>query len=853
MLPDPWLDEDTVAAGLRQSTFPDRAQLLDLILSAVPSASTSGIVVVGERGSGKSHLLLSVKEGLPKSVDVRTFTGKPERRALNFGALGAISAAEADEAVAPGLHVLRALTTTLGPADYLYKPPRGRRRSKRHVQPARPQLVLLVDDIHYIDPASLAVLLQLIPGFGATLVATAESRHPLPPDLYQLWEDGFLEQYFLPPFTFSEAHALCESVLGGHVQRRASSLLAAMSGFNVGLLCLAVNDARRSGFLARIDGYWTIDVRARCDWPGVVGHVRAENISRPPEERQALELIALSEPVALEVVEHHFGRKAVEHLLANHDIRVLPGQPPLLRTSSWLRGEGTRLSVPRTRSLALRLGVEEPGLTTETAPTMLRWITWTLDCGLTLSDELLLAAAPAADRPSTAELALRAASAVTGADHHDEARLVRARALIAEGHIREAGPELRQLATAGGPPEVKVDAAYRLLALGLLGAAPWGTGAEPVDTDLAALDPAAFDPDHAGPDPAALDPAALILANLHAAERLLLSGAAPEALQRSSAAMEAINTNPSLDMFLPGALLRHVMSLRYNLAWELVDPLLGTPADYTMPAHLSVCLDVARGYVQLSQGLPRAARATLEPVLAELHDAGLPQVLALAAALLAYSEALCGNTRQAMARVRQSTAVQEAAQGSASESADHPAGKDPTGLVPRPGLSPQPGLLTQLSAVYAAAAQDQAAGTSRHLMALADHLHSQGSTLMEAEALSLLALNAASAAVDDPAIQRRLGVLAAAVHGPGGAALGTFAAALMDNDPKALEAAGRSLSADRQFAHAALCYSRAAAGYEARTRAAASRRASVLLERLRSAFDSGIVPPLGWVPGRAGG
>ena len=352
MLPDPWLDEDTVTAGLRPSTLPDRAQLLDLILSAVPSASTSGIVVVGERGSGKSHLLLSVKEGLPETVDVRTFTGKPERRALHFGALGAVSAAEADEAVAPGLHVLRALTNTLGPADYLYTPPRGRRRSKRHVQPARPQLVLLVDDIHYMDPASLAVLLQLIPGFGATLVATAESRHPLPPDLYQLWEDGFLEQYFLPPFTFSEAHALCESVLGGNVQRRASSLLAAMSGFNVGLLCLAVNDARRSGFLVRIDGYWTIDVRAHCDWPGVVEHVRAENISRPPEERQALELIALSEPVALEVVERHFGRKAMEHLLANHDIRVMPGRPPLLRTSSWLRGEGTRL---------VRTAFPEPG------------------------------------------------------------------------------------------------------------------------------------------------------------------------------------------------------------------------------------------------------------------------------------------------------------------------------------------------------------------------------------------------------------------------------------------------------------------------------------------------------------
>ena len=842
MLPDPWLDEDTVTAGLRPSTLPDRAQLLDLILSAVPSASTSGIVVVGERGSGKSHLLLSLKEGLPKTVDVRTFTGKPELRALHFGALGAVSTGEVEEAVAPGLHVLRALTNTLGPADYLYTPPLGRRRNKRHGQPARPQLVLLVDDIHYIDPASLAVLLQLIPGFGATLVATAESRYPLPQDLYQLWEDGFLEQYFLPPFSFKEAHALCETVLGGHVQRRASSLLAAMSGFNVGLLCLAVNDARRAGFLVQVDGFWTIDVRAHCDWPSVVEHVRAENVARPPEERQALELIALAEPVALEVVERHFGQKAMEHLLTNHDIRLLPGRPLLVRTSSWLRGEGTRLSVPRSRSMVLRLGLEEPVLTTETAPAMLRWMTWTLDCGLSLSDELLLAAAPAADRPSTAELARRAASAVTGEDHADEARLLSARALIAEGQLVEAAPELRRLAAAGGSLGVKVDAAHRLMALGLLGAAP---GAVLLDAEPAELQ-------HVGQALAVqgseepTDPSALIMWKVREAERLLLSGAAPEALQSSSLAMETISADPAMEMFLPGALLRHVVSLRYNLAWGLVDPLLDSPADYAMPMHLSACLDVARGYVQLSQGLPRAARATLEPVVAELHDAGLPPVLALAAALLAYCEALCGNPRQAMAKVGQGMAAQEAAQEASQEASQEPAREA------APNTARPDGLLLQLSAVYIAAAQDQASGTSIHLLALAEKLRSQGSTLMEAEVLSLLTLNAGSAAVDDPGILPRLSALAATLHGPGGAALRTFAAALTDNDPKALESAGRSLSADRQFAHAALCYSRAASGYEARTRAAASRRASVLVERLRTAFDSGMVPPLGWVPGRAG-
>ncbi|MCP1413098.1 ATP-binding protein [Paenarthrobacter sp. A20] len=820
MLPDPWLDEDTVTVGLRPSAFPDRTRLLDIILSAVPSSSTSGIVVVGDRGSGKSHLLLSVKAGLPDSMDVRSFAGKPELKTTSYGALGAAPAEEGDGAALPGLHVLRALTSTLGAAGYLYTPTLGRRRNKRQSQPERPPLVLLVDDIHYVDPASLAVLLQLIPGFGATLVATADSRRPLPPDLYQLWEDGFLEQYFLPPFTFSEAHVVCEAVLGGRVQRRASSLLAAMSGFNVGLLGLAINDARHAGLLMRKDGFWTIDVRVHCHWPAVVAQVHAENAARPPEERHALELIALAEPVALDVVERHFGRKAVEDLLDNHHIRLLPGRPPLVRTSSWLRGEGTRLSVPRPRSLALRLGVEEPQLTRESAPTMLRWMNWTLDCGLTLSDELLLAAAPAADRPSTAELALRAAAAVTEPGRQDEARLLRARALVAEGHIGEAAPELRELAAKAGSATVKTDAANRLVALELLGA---------VSDEPATGAPEQVTTRDTGLEQVPQGVSGLVLENVREAERLLQSGAAPEALERSTAAMAAVEADVGLEMFRPGVLLRHVVCLRNNLAWGQVDSLLECPSAFVLPKYLAVCLEVARGYAELSQGLPRAARGTLEPVLAELSDAGLPPVLALAAAMLAYSEALCGNPDLAMERVKQSLAALSRVS------------RGPADLLP------------ELSTVYLAAAQDQVSGKPSHLMALAGQLHAQGSTLMEAEAVSLLTLNASSAAVDDLVIQRRLAGLAADIHGAGGAALGTYASALLDNDPKTLESAGRSLSADRQFAHAAICYSRAASGYEARTRSAASRRAAVLVERLRGAFDSEAVPPLGWVPGRAGG
>ncbi|WP_284974426.1 ATP-binding protein [Arthrobacter sp. efr-133-TYG-104] len=802
MLPDPWLDEETAPSGLKPSAFPDRTQLLHLIVSAVPSPSTHGVVVVGDRGSGKSGLLRAVKAALPANLDVRSFAGTPELAATPYGILNALSGAYEDQGTPPGLNVLRAFTRTLGPAQHLFAPGNARRRSRGGPPSGRPPLVLLVDDIHHVDQASLAVLLQLIPGFSATLVATADSGRPLPQDLYQLWEDGFLEQYALPPLTFQEARQVCSSTLGGNVQQRASALLCALSGFNVGFLQLAIEDALEAGLLVLRHGFWAIDAGAHCDWPRVVRRVDRENAERPDTERQALELVALAEPLPLETVERSYGQVVVERLLASHHLRLLAGRPPLVRTASWLFGEGTRRSVPPSRSIALRLAADVPSLTLGSAPTMLRWLTWTLACGLPLPEELLLAAAPAADRPSTAALALRAAAAVGGAAHRDEARLVRARALVAEGRLLEATPELRQLAASGIPAEVRANAADRLSALGLLGA-PEG---EPQGVS---------------------EKAERLITDVRESERLVLAGNLRAGLASSSAAMDSMGADPQLEVFRPGLILRHMVALKYNLAWGETDSLLECPAGYARPLHVALCHDVARGYAQLSQGLLQAARRTLEPVVAELSDAGLPVVCSLATGMLSYVEAVTGETERATARIKESGTAMAGGTGQ---------------------------LLPQLAGLFTAAGQDAADPSSGNLLHLAERFRDEGQPTLEAEALSLFVLNKANAgtAIDAPVIGR-LAEVTGCLDGAWASSLETFASALKTDNPRLLEQAGKSLTSDRQFAHAAMCYSRAVSGYDVSRRWAAGRRAAGLLHRLPGALGSEVVPSLGGVPETTGG
>ncbi|WP_284977711.1 ATP-binding protein [Arthrobacter sp. fls2-241-R2A-200] len=803
MLPDPWLDEETAESGLKPSAFPDRTQLLQLIVSAVPSPSTHGVVVVGDRGSGKSGLLRAVKAALPANLDVRSFAGTPELAATPYGILNALNEAYEDQGTPPGLNVLRAFTRTLGPAQHLFAPGNARRRSRGGPPSGRPPLVLLVDDIQHIDQASLAVLLQLIPGFGATLVATADSGGPLPQDLYQLWEDGFLEQYALPPLTFPEAHQVCRSILGGNVQERASALLCALSGFNVGFLRLAIEDALEAGLLVLRHGFWTIDAGLHCHWPRVVRRVECENAQRPDEEREALELVALAEPLPLETVERSYGQVVVERLLASHHLRLLAGRPPLIRTASWLFGEGTRRSVPASRSIALRLAADVPSLTPASAPTMLRWLTWTLACGLPLPEELLLAAAPAADRPSTAALALRATAAVAGVAHRDEVRLVTARALVAEGRLREAALELRQLAAAGIPAEVRVSAADRLAALELLGVVEGEPSGVSEDADS-------------------------LTGAVRESERLVLAGNFRAGLAPSSAAMDNIAADPRLEVFRPGVILRHMVALRYSLAWEEADGLLESATVYALPLHVALCHDVARGYTQLSQGLLPTAQRTLEPAVAELSDAGLPAVYSLATAMLAYVEAATGQTERATARIKESGAA-----------------------MARIGTGQ---LLPQLAGLFTAAAQDAADAPSGYLLHLAGRFRAEGRPTLEAEALSLSVLNKANAGVaaDDPVIGR-LTEVAGSLDGAWASSLGKFASALGTDNPRLLELAGKSLASDRQFAHAAMCYSRAASGYDASGRWAAGRRAAGLLQRLPGALESEVAPSPGGVLGTTAG
>ncbi|MFE4198233.1 AAA family ATPase [Paenarthrobacter sp. NPDC056912] len=396
---------------------------LDLATEILRQEGAGAVLLVADPGIGKTAMAAEIAARLAGEMVVMRVHGSLALSAVPYGVLAPyLLDLPVEQATSP-VAILREFWSQF--------------EKRRGGEGAR--LLLIVDDAHDLDEGSTQILAELVTAGWARLVATSRPRPGLPAALLQLWYDGLAERLELHPLDKETVTELAEKTLGGTVMASAADVLHSVSEGNPLLLRCLLDDSRADGNLVRRNGVWFLTHALTGNGEGLAEVVRNRVLRTSEAEREAMYVIALSEPVPAAVLDTQVGRDTVRALM---DSRLVlstngPGSPVKL----WhpMYSEALRQIVSPARSLQIRqrmvqhLHGEQP-----TAEGLLRMVSWALDCGADVDDEQLLQAAFLAAKLWQNPLAIAAARKVRSDALRPRARVVMAMVHYNDGDYRSA-------------------------------------------------------------------------------------------------------------------------------------------------------------------------------------------------------------------------------------------------------------------------------------------------------------------------------------------------------------------------------------------------------------------------------
>src|SRR5437667_410148 len=281
-------------------------------------------------------------------------------------------------------------------------------------------LLLLVDDAQDLDDASAALLLHLVVHGGVFPVVTVRTGEPAPESVVMLWKDELLERIEVSPLTVADIAMLAIDVLGGPVDGTTVHALRTTSEGNVLFLRELIISAVASGSLTDERGIWRLQGSLAAS-PRLTELVGMRLGTLDDAERDALEVVSVGEPVALETTVALASRECIDRLEARALVEIeAEGNARQVRMAHPLYGEVLRADLTSGRyeriCRLLADAVEDAGeLSAEDA---LRVAVWRLESGDTEHAGLLMIAAQQAgfsfDFPLARRLARAAGHAGAG-------------------------------------------------------------------------------------------------------------------------------------------------------------------------------------------------------------------------------------------------------------------------------------------------------------------------------------------------------------------------------------------------------------------------------------------------------
>ncbi|HEX4817123.1 MAG TPA: LuxR C-terminal-related transcriptional regulator [Nonomuraea sp.] len=354
--------------------FAGRAAEFERLMAALADPRAGGMAITGPPGVGKSRLVYEALAALdPDRFAVHSVPATSANSDVPFGALGVLVPDGVGGVVSWGV-LVRATTDALAA---------GPRRA-----------VVVVDDAHLLDDDSAAVLRHLARTRAAFALVVLRDGERFSDWLAALWTEGLADRIELAALPAADVGRVLHEVLRGQVAELTVRRLHELTGGNPLLMREVVLAGLQVGALAATKGVW------RWNGPWLVAPRLTDLVSRrlgelDADERWALELLALAEPVSIGVVT----RIVPEDLLSRLESRGLlwiqrDGRRSLLRLAHPLYGEALRDACPtlRTRKAKRVLAEAIAATGARRRSDALRIARWSLDAGVKPPAGMLLAA-----------------------------------------------------------------------------------------------------------------------------------------------------------------------------------------------------------------------------------------------------------------------------------------------------------------------------------------------------------------------------------------------------------------------------------------------------------------------------